>query len=319
MQEMFSNANTIAAGDLNAHKVLWDRTQRARTENPSHKHSNLRFLPSTHYASMLDLIITSDSNDVCINKPITLTSPLSDHLPVLFSVESMLIDRQEQATSTKTKVDWDKYKEMATKTLRRLIRKEIQTMDDINESSSTHLVKSYRTQVLPRRVVALVKEKRRLQRSYLATRSTETFNQHRSSDTVLWRKISSIENANTQKSLQCPLLEFQDQLVTTPNEVTNIFREQLKKTFQPTNESEFDEPFKTTVESSTRQMFKYPPNGHQMFQPATAQEIMTILKDIRGLDAPGADKIANKALKCLAEEFHHIMVNVVNGYFIIIK
>jgi len=40
---------------------------------------------------------------------------------------------------------------------------------------------------------------------------------------------------------------------------------------------------------------------------------MTILKDIRGRGAPGADKITNKALKHLPEEFHHIMANLANS------
>jgi hypothetical protein len=119
-------------------------------------------------------------------------------------------------------------------------------MEAIDKSTSTVNVKSYQTQILPRRIVALIKEKRRLQRSLIATRSPETtrqinqlseqnkkqvaehkkdkwrefcseLNQHRSSDSVLWRKISSIENANTQKPPRCPVLKLEDEFVTTPH------------------------------------------------------------------------------------------------------
>jgi hypothetical protein len=101
--------------------------------------------------------------------------------------------------------------------------------------------------------------------------------------------------------------------MTTPSEVANIFAEQLKQTFTPTNEPEFYDPIRATIENTARQMFqKIHANGHQSFQPTTAHEIMTILKDIRGRGAPGADKITNKALKNLPEEFHKIIANVAN-------
>lgn len=138
-------------------------------------------------------------------------------------------------------------------------------------------------------------------------------NLHKTSDTVLWRKISSIEHSNTLKPQRFPLLKVQEQLITSTYEVANIFAQQLKQTFTPSNESEFNETFKATVESATKQMFKIPPNGHETFQPATAQEITDILKDIRGRGAPGPDNITNKTLKKLPEEFHHIMANIING------
>jgi hypothetical protein len=85
--------------------------------------------------------------------------------------------------------------------------------------------------------------------------------------------------------------------------VANAFAEQLKKTFTPTNEPEFHEPIKETIENVAKVVLKTPANGHQLAQPATAtaHEVMTILKDIRGRGAPGADKITNKALKHLPE------------------
>jgi hypothetical protein len=138
-------------------------------------------------------------------------------------------------------------------------------------------------------------------------------NQHRSSDSALWRKISSIENANTQKPPRCPILKLDNEIATTPLEVANAFADQLKQTFTPTNEPEFHEPIKQTIENAAKAVFKTPANGHQLAQPATAHEIMTILKDIRGKGAPGADKITNKALKHLPEEFHHIMANLANS------
>ena len=61
-----------------------------------------------------------DSSDVRVSKPFALTSPRSDYLPVLFTVESKQIDRQQQASITKTRVDWDKFKEVANHSLRPL-------------------------------------------------------------------------------------------------------------------------------------------------------------------------------------------------------
>jgi hypothetical protein len=370
MRDIFSNVNTIAAGDLNAHNALWEspktdkyglslETVLEKLKLSVHHTSTPTYAPlhRLDYASTLDLVITNDSSDVHINKPITLDSPRSDHLPVLFTVESKLMDRQQQATITKTRVDWDKFKEIAKQSIQPLTDKQVETKNDIDElakqlestittaiseATTTYTVKSYQTQVLPRRIVALIKEKRKLQRSVLVTRSSETvrqinhlteqikkqvaehkqdkwrefcteLNQHRSSDSTLWRKISTIENANTQKPSRCPLLKVNEQLVTTPTEVANTFAEQLKQTFTPTNEPEFHEPIKATIENTAKQMFKTPANGHQSFHPATAHEIMTILKDIRGRGAPGADKITNKTLKQLPEEFHHVMANVANG------
>ena len=123
----------------------------------------------------------------------------------------------------------------------------------INQAETKYSVKSYQTQVLPRRIVTLIKEKKRLQRSVLKTRSAETVRQinkltdqikkqvvehkqdkwrefctelnlHKTSDTVLWRKISSIEHSNTLKPQRCPLLKVQEQLITTPYEVANILQ-----------------------------------------------------------------------------------------------
>ena len=370
MRKIVNHANTIIAGDLNAHNSLWGssetdqygsalETVASELELQIHHTEAPTYAPfhRSDYASTIDLVITSNASTVCIGKPTALHSPRSDHLPVLFTVECKPINRQHQSTITKCKTDWDKFKEEAKKILQPLIDKQINTKDDIDgvaeqlktriteaidKSTSTINVKSYQTQVLPRRIVALIKEKRRLQRSLLVTRSPETtrqinqlseqikkqvaehkqdkwrefcneLNQHRSSDSVLWRKISSIENANTQKPPRCPILKMEDEIVATPLEVANAFAEQLKQTFTPTNEPEFHEPIKETIENATKVVFKTPANGHQLPQPATAHEVMTILKDIRGRGAPGADKITNKALKHLPEEFHHIMANLANS------
>lgn len=370
MQSIISNNNTIVAGDLNAHNTMWNSAETDKyglaletvigelNLNVHHPDSpTYAPLHRLHYAATLDLVITMDSPDVSVSKPIALTSPRSDHLPILFTVESKPIDRQLQATITKSRVNWEKFKEAAKQSLRPLAEKQINTTEDIdelaqqlestitraiNETTTTATVKSYQTQLLPKRIVTLIKERRKLQRSVLTTRSPETarqinklaeqikkqieqhkqdkwrefcteLNQHRSSDSTLWRKISSIENANTQKPDRCPLLKVQEQLVTTPTEVANTFAEQLKLTFTPTKEPEFYEPIKATIENTARQMFKTPEHGHQSFQPTTAHEIMTILKDIRGRGAPGADKITNKALKQLPEEFHQVMANVANS------
>ncbi|RNA04185.1 hypothetical protein BpHYR1_023557 [Brachionus plicatilis] len=184
IQQILSNANTIAAGDLNAHNVLLESSETDKLQLSIH-HTNT----------------PTDSDD--IKRPITLTSPRSDHLSELFNVESKLIDRQEQTTTTKTRVDWDKYKEMKQ----------------------------------------VIEDKQNKWRKFC----TE-LNHHRYSDTVLWRKISLIESANTQKPSQYLLLKVHDQHITTPNEVANKFAEQLKQTFPPKNE--FDEPFKATREGN---------------------------------------------------------------------
>ena len=86
----------------------------------------------------------------------------------------------------------------------------------------------------------MIKERRKLQHSLLAKRSPEKvrqinqlserikkqvaehkqykwgelcteLNQHRSSDSVLWRKISLIENANTQNKSRCQLMKVPTQ------------------------------------------------------------------------------------------------------------
>ena len=286
MSAIINNVNTIIAGDLNAHNSLWGssdtdpygsalETVISELELQIHHTDTPTYAPfhRLDYASTLDLVITSDASTVQIGKPFTLDSPRSDHLPVLFTVESKPIDRQQQSTITKSKTDWDKFKEEARRILRPLANKQINTKRDIDEvadqlktniieaidkSTSTVNVKSYQTQILPRRIVALIKEKRRLQRSLLATRSPETtrqinqlseqikkqiaehkkdkwrefcteLNQHRSSDSVLWRKISSIENANTQKPPRCPVLRLEDEFVTTPLVTTPSLS--LKQTF----------------------------------------------------------------------------------------
>lgn len=116
MQDIFSYSNTIVAGDLNAHNTLWASPETEKyglaLENVLNEleltvyHTDTPTYAPYHrldYASTLNLIITSDSNDVRINKPTTLTSPRSDHLPILFTVESRPIDRQQQITIKKNK------------------------------------------------------------------------------------------------------------------------------------------------------------------------------------------------------------------------
>ncbi len=201
MKTIFNNVNTIAAGDLNAHNTLWGSkvTEKcgaslqsiAESQKLTIHHTDTPTYAPYHNlncASTIDLVITSDKSEIQLNKPFTLASPRSDHLPVLFTIESKPIDRKQQTTTTKSRTDWDKFKQEAKNTLQPLVDKQINTKEDIdkmaeslktsiteaiNKSTTTVNVKIYQTQILPRKIVTMIKDRRRLQRNLLQTTTAQ--------------------------------------------------------------------------------------------------------------------------------------------------
>lgn len=138
----------------------------------------------------------------------------------------------------------------------------------------------------------------------------EELNSHQVSDSLLWRKLQSIEKSQEPKSRRCPVIKTNNRTTDDPVEVAKVFASSLARVFQDARDENFDEPFRQLVENSANEFFKKnPDSGFQV----TVSEISSSLGKLRSRGAPGEDGITNACLKHLPPAFLQALASLFNA------
>ena len=193
--------------------------------------------------------------------------------------------------------------------------------------------------ILPNHIVKLIKEKRKVIRKYLKTRSQEdkqklnritietkkliesfkqnswqkfcsSLNLHSVSDSKLWKKLHSIETRNDPVVPKNPILVQNNQSIDKPKETANIFANLLAKTFSDPEDPNFDENFKSKIVNNSQQLFI---NNETTPVLTNTGELQIIIENMRTRGAPGADRITNRVLKNLPLTYIFFLVDIFNS------
>ena len=78
------------------------------------------------------------------------------------------------------------------------------------------------------------------------------------SDTLLWRKLRTIDDTRPPKSFSLPNLYYGDSCTNDPTITTKIFAEHLAETFQNNTGSDYDENFKNEIDQLAPSLFSKP-------------------------------------------------------------
>ena len=212
----------------------------------------------------------------------------------------------------------------------------------VNESTETKQV-TYNPDYhlkLPSYIVKVIKEKRQLERQWKSNRCPilkrqlnklketidfkikehkrnkwQTFctslNDHRVSDTILWKKLKTIEESNQEKPPKIPTLINNGKTTSDARIVAQIFANQQEAIFTEPNDQAFDQDFKEQVDNHHPHLFNYESGKEPEY--TTEEEVNEQIKSLRTRGAPGPDKITNAVLKCLPKTFRKELVEIINA------
>ena len=195
---------------------------------------------------------------------------------------------------------------------------------------------------LPKFIVNLIKKKRKLRRKFFRTQNlsvkTElnhmqetiqkeisnfkkekwinfcnSINNLHVSDTLLWRKLRTIDDTRPPKSFSLPNLYYGDSCTNDPTITTKIFAEHLAETFQNNTGPDYDDNFKNEIEQLAPSLFSKP-NEEELGQInyTNAAEVEDVIKNLKNKSAPGPDEINNSIIKRLPRPYWYIIADVCN-------
>jgi retron-type reverse transcriptase len=207
-------------------------------------------------------------------------------------------------------------------------------------SEKTIKVDPSRFMLLPKEIIAIIKERRRIRHRHQRTGDPHlksesnrlgrlineeiikfkrtkwqahcsSLNNHHVSDGVLWRLIKAIEDAGLPKPKKVPTLKDGDKLTSEIERVYEIFANLLQDVFTEPSNSNFDAAHKRLVdEACARGLFNNDESTQSTNLDVSALEIASILKKVRGKGAPGPDNISNKVLKMLPDAYHQVIADI---------
>ena len=96
-------------------------------------------------------------------------------------------------------------------------------------------------------------------------------NDHRVSDTILWRKIKSIEATTQEKPPKTPTLIHNGSVSADPRKVAQIFAEQQEAIFTEPDDPAFDASFKEEVDAHHYSATNVMEGGHRRHAAEAAQ------------------------------------------------
>ena len=372
VRELFALGEyVLLIGDLNAHHELWNSAQNNASGRIIEEildgnncsllnvdQATFQPLHTPDYQAILDLAISSD-HLISQVKSVTVTDDLrSDHLTTVIEIRhgnKTIENRNKPRTITVSKTNWEIFFSLSLEKVPSIgsmdsaeqldnaaakVTAAIQSSIDEATTTKTFKSKASEFMILPREIVNIIKDKRKVRRQFQKYRldehkkefnrlaelvkkqikahkqsSWENFcndlNKHQVSDGVLWRKLRSIENKGQQQKGKVPILTSNQQATSDPAIVSNLFADQLESNCSEPNDPSFDDVFKNLVETERPNFFNYQAENEQM--EATPGEVSTTLKNLRTRGAPGPDKITNNALKRLPLIYSHIIADIVNA------
>lgn len=364
--------HVLIVGDLNAHHTAWLSNTSNKsgvniyellTENEcvmlNNEDATYESQSNPDYKAILDLALSSEHLFPYIDNFRVTDEIRSDHLTisVVVDTKNMALERAKRETKIVEKIDWDLFKEAIKdkgKNIERLIYSnatELETsvhtftktiQDAVNAATVTKKVTynpDYHLQ-LPRFIVNIIEERRRLERIHSKTHEPElkrrinklketirnkiheykqskwqnfctSLNDHRVSETILWRKIKSIETSTQEQQPKTPSLITNGSATSDCRKVAQIFAEQQAEIFTEPEDEAFDANFKAEVEGLHPHLFSYD-SGIQP-ELTTINEVNEQIKELRTRGAPGPDKITNMVLKQLPSAYRQELVHITNA------
>ena len=82
-----------------------------------------------------------------------------------------------------------------------------------------------------------------------------SLNFHSASDSILWKKLRSIESSQEPKSRKTPIIQVGSTLESDPIQVANLFANNLEQIFSKPNDLNFDDNHMSYVESNMNNLF----------------------------------------------------------------
>jgi len=364
--------HVVIVGDLNAHHTAWlsKATNKSGlnihellSENEcvmlNNEDATYEPLHRPDYKAILDLALCSEQLVPFVDSFRVTDEIRSDHLAINIVVDSknMALARAQRETKTVERIDWGLFKEAIKENEKVLEGLNHSTVPELDSSvssftkaiqeavaSSTVIKKvtfnpDYHLQ-LPRYIVDILAERRRLEKIHTRTRDPElkrrinklhetakkkmrehkegkwrnfctSLNDHRVSDTILWRKIKSIEASTQEKPPKTPTLINNGSVSADPRKVAQIFAEQQEAIFTEPDDPAFDAAFKEKVDAHHPHLFSYD-SGIEP-ELTTMGEVNEQIEGLRTRGAPGPDKITNVVLKRLPSAYRQELVHIINA------
>lgn len=329
-----SDIATIMAGDLNAKHVQWNST----CNNPRGSALNklVQTLPiiidapaehthlhkPTNTTDVLDIVLLKN---VSLNYHLETTIELSsDHHPVLFQLGT----GDEEDTFTKTKTNWEKYRDILKnfkipiiKSANEIDPATIELQNNILQAfnEATKITQKTRKQIdnLPTHIKNLIKEKNAARRTYhrtlnpadkthlnyMTNRVKEALDLHRNEEwdkkveslkiqnNSIWQMAKSLKNKTTRNQTA---LKEGNNIAISEADRANLFAEKMCEQFKPHNLLASTD--KQTYEN-IQKMLTY--DDEPPINPVSPEEIVTIIKKLKNKKAPGDDNINNQLLRNL--------------------
>lgn len=214
----------------------------------------------------------------------------------------------------------------------------IQDSLDIASSTKTITYDPNAHMILPKEIVKAIEEKKECKKRLRATKNPifktmlnkldheiklaiktykqkkweifcSSLNSFQVSDSILWRKLRSIETSKEQKQRKTPILRSGSTLESDPESVANIFAENLEQVFENSDDPSFDINHKELIESNISGIFT---KNETKIDEVNSFEVHQAIKNLRSRGAPGEDGITNKCLKNLPVNALNILTSIFN-------
>lgn len=285
--------------------------------------------PATGNSDILDLILCTPDLASKLLQFSTTNHLSSDHLPVLTTFSFHLQVTPNNKYNYR-KADWEIYRTHIEGSLKHTPTTPNTTPDDLDhqaillsqiltqarEETIPKNTNKTPTQSLPHHILQLIKQKRKLRRNYIRSRSPQTKREinrlqttiklqlslhrqntwktfykkldHDTNPRTFWQKIKSI-NGDPQTNTTPPLKSF-GTIITDNKEKATLFRNHLENTHSCPNDTHFDNTWKDLVDkeitkhkSSQTNRIDPPTEHHLLTRPVTTKEIQLHLMKNKAL------------------------------------
>ncbi len=124
-----------------------------------------------------------------------------------------------------------------------------------------------------------------------------------------WNKINTIRGKTIKNDI--PVLIHEDKKFINDDEKANLFAHLLKTTFTDSNNDNFDNNFKNSIDSKliTKNFKTHEFNNINVF---VKEDLEKVIKKLKTKSTPGKDKINNMMLFNTSSEFRDIILHLIN-------
>ena len=270
----------------------------------------------------------------------------SDHYPI--KIDLLLSSSQFNITRNKLSTNWDVYKANLPKHIPSNLTNDINAINNFITESIKSAAKIAttskpigRNQKIPFYLKNLIKARKKSKNRVKKTkakqdkekfnflnnsvkreltsinnRNWEEFinglNKFSTSSKPFWDRINNIKNNNSHlKQNKLPTLIENNKQYLTDKEKADLFADRLANTFSDSNDSSFNNQFKSQIESeyNNSNFLSHEHHSNDLF---TMNELNLMIKTLNSRSSPGLDKINNIHIKNSSPEFRNIILVLFN-------